>query len=207
MPDNANHRTGREDCFICSRGHPAILERHHIVPKRYGGSDTEPNLVDLCPSCHRAIEALYDDRFWTVVGVITEERQLELIVGDVVDRLDALAVALSGDLQTLQQELQADYSDVDIDVAKQNAIERYLDTVDVDLSATDRGAQSDMDRVAAFITDTSTESYAPTVDTVVEMFDEAGWSEDRVVHAIEKLRQVGRAYHPDGEEGIRVIDS
>lgn len=57
------------ECFICGDDRPNSIETHHIVPRRYGGSDRDENLVDLCASCHSAIEKLYDDRFYQALGV------------------------------------------------------------------------------------------------------------------------------------------
>ncbi len=37
-------------CFVC--GFDEITEVHHIVPRRYGGTDEEGNLVLLCPNHH-----------------------------------------------------------------------------------------------------------------------------------------------------------
>ncbi|WP_226042717.1 HNH endonuclease [Natrinema sp. DC36] len=56
-------------CFICERENPAVLEEHHIVPKRHGGSDADENLVTLCASCHSAVEKLYNKRFYVELGV------------------------------------------------------------------------------------------------------------------------------------------
>lgn len=56
-------------CFICGDQKPNSIETHHIVPRRYGGSDRDENLVDLCASCHSAIEKLYDERFYETLGV------------------------------------------------------------------------------------------------------------------------------------------
>jgi len=65
----------REDCYICGRGHTDILEQHHIVPRRFGGSDGVDNLVDLCPSCHRSIEKLYGKRFYETLDVTKDSNQ------------------------------------------------------------------------------------------------------------------------------------
>lgn len=63
----------REDCYICGSGNADILERHHIVPCRHGGSDNAVNLVDLCPTCHRALETLYNKRFYRALDVISDD--------------------------------------------------------------------------------------------------------------------------------------
>lgn len=57
----------RQRCYFCSSEGP--IETHHIVPRRYNGSDKDVNLVDLCPTCHERLEALYDDRFYEALGV------------------------------------------------------------------------------------------------------------------------------------------
>jgi len=56
---------------ICGHGNPDVLEVHHLVPQRHGGSDSAANLVHLCGSCHNAIESLYDDEFYQRLGVDT----------------------------------------------------------------------------------------------------------------------------------------
>lgn len=52
-------QTGRDTCYFCDSEGP--IETHHLVPRRYEGSDNDENLVDLCPSCHERLERLYDD--------------------------------------------------------------------------------------------------------------------------------------------------
>ena len=42
-------------CEVC--GYP-FAERHHALPKKYGGSDVEDNLVLLCPNHHKVIHFL-----------------------------------------------------------------------------------------------------------------------------------------------------
>lgn len=67
-------RVDRDDCFICGGGDRALLERHHIVPVRYGGSDEPPNVVEVCPTCHSAIEKLYNARFYEELGATTPRK-------------------------------------------------------------------------------------------------------------------------------------
>lgn len=41
-------------CKACGRRHPEVqLEVHHVIPKRYGGTDSADNLITLCHECHR----------------------------------------------------------------------------------------------------------------------------------------------------------
>lgn len=43
------------ECHVCYCD--TKLEVHHIIPRRMGGDHDESNLITLCSSCHRAIEA------------------------------------------------------------------------------------------------------------------------------------------------------
>jgi len=61
--------TDKNTCFICGESRPNSIEQHHIVPRRFGGSDDGENLVGLCASCHAAVEKLYDGRFYDQLGV------------------------------------------------------------------------------------------------------------------------------------------
>ena len=54
-----------DECFFCDEAE--ALDRHHVVPRRHGGSDDEENLVTVCPNCHRKLETLYDSRFYDEV--------------------------------------------------------------------------------------------------------------------------------------------
>ena len=56
-------------CYICGHGNPDVIQSHHIIPRRYDGTDEGRNIVDLCPSCHDAIERIYDDSFFEELGV------------------------------------------------------------------------------------------------------------------------------------------
>lgn len=56
-------------CYICGNKNTDVLERHHIVPRRFDGSDDDENLVDLCSNCHSAIEKLYNKRFYDALEV------------------------------------------------------------------------------------------------------------------------------------------
>lgn len=58
----------RQRCYFCGSEGP--IETHHIVPKRFDGSDNEENLVDLCPNCHRRLECIYDKRFYENMSVL-----------------------------------------------------------------------------------------------------------------------------------------
>lgn len=55
-----------ECCFFCDE--LEVLEEHHIVPQRFDGSDSDENLVTVCPTCHRKLESIYDARFYDEIG-------------------------------------------------------------------------------------------------------------------------------------------
>lgn len=61
-------------CFICGEDNPVVLEEHHIIPRRHGGSDNEENLVTLCANCHKAVEKIYDDEFYKQIGFYSPDK-------------------------------------------------------------------------------------------------------------------------------------
>jgi len=64
-----NPQYDRVTCYFCLSEERHILEEHHIVPRRFDGSDDDENLVRVCPTCHEKLERLYDDRFYDELGV------------------------------------------------------------------------------------------------------------------------------------------
>lgn len=59
-----------ESCAFC--GDDRVTHQHHIVPRRYGGSDEKSNLLPLCPTCHAIVERTWDETFYDVLGVEKE---------------------------------------------------------------------------------------------------------------------------------------
>lgn len=43
----------KDYCTFCGVDDNNLLDNHHIVPARYGGSDENTNLVTVCKNCHR----------------------------------------------------------------------------------------------------------------------------------------------------------
>ena len=83
----------RDNCYFC--GEDGVLDAHHIVPQRHGGSDDVENLVKVCPTCHRKLERLYNSRFYEELGL--EEAEESSIHESVVDFKDRAPVdALEG---------------------------------------------------------------------------------------------------------------
>lgn len=70
-----NNNTPDGTCYICGHGNTDVIQRHHIIPQRYGGGDEAENLVSLCPTCHDAIERIYDNSFFKAMGVGKEETE------------------------------------------------------------------------------------------------------------------------------------
>lgn len=69
-------------CFICGEVNPNVLQRHHVVPRKYGGDDSAQNIVTLCANCHHAIEQLYDRRFYTRLKYALERDEKRSEGGD-----------------------------------------------------------------------------------------------------------------------------
>jgi len=59
----------KKSCYFCSENNGDMLEEHHVVPRRFGGSDADENLVTVCASCHNGLESLYDSRFYDELDV------------------------------------------------------------------------------------------------------------------------------------------
>lgn len=63
MPEHLNDgQITKGQCFAC--GGFQQLERAHITPKLYGGTDTADNLHILCKPCHLASEDLLGKPYW-----------------------------------------------------------------------------------------------------------------------------------------------
>lgn len=60
-------------CFICGHTASHVLEEHHAVPQRLGGSDADENTYYLCGSCHNALEEIYDDDFYRRLGIAVDD--------------------------------------------------------------------------------------------------------------------------------------
>lgn len=58
-------RDGR--CYFCPK--QTDLEDHHVIPQRFGGPDSDENIVRLCNRCHDKLEQLYDKSFYEWFGI------------------------------------------------------------------------------------------------------------------------------------------
>jgi len=61
-----------KSCKFCEETDSAALEKHHIVPRRYNGSDKDENIVEVCASCHRKLESLYNQRFYQKIRSVDQ---------------------------------------------------------------------------------------------------------------------------------------
>lgn len=73
-----DNNTPNGTCYICGHGNTDVIQRHHIIPRRYDGTDEDRNIVTLCPTCHYAIERIYDDSFFEELGVEIEDSTREV---------------------------------------------------------------------------------------------------------------------------------
>jgi len=79
------------ECEICGEENPKTLEEHHVVPRRYGGSDRPENIVKLCSNCHAAVERIWDDDFYDRLEQVTNDLEVNAVdkdekLGYVVDQ-------------------------------------------------------------------------------------------------------------------------
>lgn len=58
-------------CAICGCENPNVLQQHHRIPSRFGGTDRDENLVVLCSNCHAVIERIYNEAFWERIQSLT----------------------------------------------------------------------------------------------------------------------------------------
>ena len=73
---NARFATNPDECAVC--GYTLFIERHHFLPKEYGGTDDRRNFIYLCPTHHRAVHWLMREvnhnnvdgktKFWNTDG-------------------------------------------------------------------------------------------------------------------------------------------
>lgn len=64
-----NPQYNRATCYFCLSEEREVLEEHHVVPRRFDGSDDDENVVRVCPTCHQKLERLYDKRFYSELGI------------------------------------------------------------------------------------------------------------------------------------------
>lgn len=73
-------------CYFCTE--TERIEQHHIVPKRFGGSDDQENFVNVCPTCHSKLEKLYNKRFYDKLRVSKGSNRQHPVCEKCGDRAD-----------------------------------------------------------------------------------------------------------------------
>lgn len=171
-----SHRLDREDCYICRRGNPDVLERHHLVPRRHNGIDIDPNLVEVCPTCHEALERLYGTWFWETVSTMGEERGRDEAIVGMIEDLEDLHGELLDRLKNPQPSPIEDEDECTTaeDLAQQD-LPKLIEKID--------GAYPDRPG-------------APVEDVMFYLYD-SGVSEDRAEDKIQCLQDKGELYYPD----------
>ena len=100
MTDNPQY--DRVTCYFCLSEERQILEEHHIVPRRFDGSDDDENLVCVCPTCHQKLERLYNERFYRELEVINGSGGLnELFAAPHPDTYEDASAAQRARVKTL----------------------------------------------------------------------------------------------------------
>ena len=51
----SNHKSGRVVYYSIG------THLHHIIPKKYGGDDSQSNLIRVCRSCHHKLNSKYEE--------------------------------------------------------------------------------------------------------------------------------------------------
>jgi len=97
-----------EECEICGQHYPNAMNQHHLIPKRYGGSNSDDNLIVLCANCHSAIEQIYDRSFWEKANSIPDHKFTDLDA-DNVGRPNKLGSELMSEVFELR-EMGVNYS-------------------------------------------------------------------------------------------------
>jgi hypothetical protein len=92
----------RRELFHLHESNPVVLQRHHIVPRRYAGPDDDGNLVTLCANCHVALEHIYTDEVFAQLGRAWEDQQPDVGVSDILGILQSSPppdLSLTGDTE------------------------------------------------------------------------------------------------------------
>jgi len=91
--------SAQDRCAFCSCDNQNVLERHHRVPSRFGGTDSDANLVTVCANCHSVLERIYNKDFWERAKSLTSDSDQTTLNEDIVnenaeDRSDSVGADL-----------------------------------------------------------------------------------------------------------------
>jgi hypothetical protein len=187
----------REDCYFCDESDD-VLETHHIVPRRHGGSDDGHNLVDVCPTCHQKLERLYDDRFYTAIGAAEVDEIVQYIVENISQELGELSRQVSENILNSAHQIRDDYgAGVTAEDIAEQADQEAAKNFTPDIYAEPRDADDRVDIVAGIIAELEQEcNEGAPIESVLDRAEEIGLEQSKAEHAIEKLRRQGDIYEP-----------
>lgn len=199
-----DNQIDREDCYIC--GEEDDLERHHIVPRRYGGSDDPANLVDLCHSCHQALEHLYNRDFYRELGARgnngprpADGHISSTVSEDIVERLNTI----ESQVHLLKDDLEWGHYTYNYDHASEADSETDTSADEEwDVSAVETGASDEQRERTKIVIQIIRElgdnsEHGIPVEDVVEEGVQAGIDSSDVRDEIRKLREQGDVYEPE----------
>ena len=161
----------RDTCYLCGDPHKELLQKHHIVPQRYNGPDEDSNLVELCPTCHRKIERLYNVTFYDYLESYYYE---DVCVDDTGSETSVSAVATDGG-STASTEIS--YTRSAINSTEYNPSE-----------------WSSVTEAVAIISKNEDHNRGAPIDAVVSLYNAPN---EHVKEEIEKLRTKGKVYEPE----------
>jgi len=70
MWTTADVKSSELRCAFCSCDNQNVLEKHHRIPQRFGGTDSDENIVTVCANCHSVLERVFNRDFWRRVKMI-----------------------------------------------------------------------------------------------------------------------------------------
>ena len=200
----------RDDCYFCGED-TDVLERHHLVPQRKGGSDKDENLVQICPTCHQKLERLYDDRFYNALGANDSDEVVTYALEYVLFELEQIDSALSERLRDTREHLGTLQSG-EIHEDDERTIQEYIregiskyyqekySTAGDDGDTETGTSKVQREKIKAFkmMIDALENKYdegAP-VNEVIRTAVDQGYDRSTVEKQIEKLKTKGELYEP-----------
>jgi replicative DNA helicase Mcm len=195
----------REDCYFCDED-TDVLEEHHLVPRRKGGTDNDENLVQVCPTCHQKLEQLYDDRFYNALGANDPEDVITYALEYVLSELDRVEDIVSTEVQDTRDHIEAIQSkDIleDEDEIREHvadAITEYCQSdssENNDSTGTSKEQRERIKEIKAVITSLEdNHAEGAPIERIIDLGRELGYDEDTVLEEIENLRIQGKVYEP-----------
>jgi hypothetical protein len=197
----------REDCYFCDED-TDVLEEHHLVPRRKGGSDNNENLVQVCPTCHQKLERLYDDRFYKALGASDPEDVITYALEYVLSELDGLEFELSTQLQDARSRIETLQSEEVLEDEAKGEIREYVADAMTEYY-TDNSSQDDnpsgtskmqRERMLNLKDEIDRLEHGNNegvpIEQIVEAAKEYDMDESKIKREIENLRRKGEVWEP-----------